>query len=115
MNSNKTIRPWGEYIILEDTPKYKSKKIIIYPKQRISYQYHKKRSEVWVIVNGTGVITLDGVHKKVVYGDSIIIPVNSKHRIHNNSNTNLVLIEVQTGDYFGEDDIIRIEDDYNRI
>lgn len=115
MSLNKTIRPWGEYIILEDTPKYKSKKIIINPGQRISYQFHTKRSEVWVIVSGTGILTLDGAEKKVSYGDAILIPVYSKHRIHNNSNEKLVFIEVQTGQYFDEDDITRIDDDYNRI
>jgi len=115
MRTKKTIRPWGEYIILEETSSYKLKRIIIYPKQRISYQYHTKRSEIWIIVKGAGIVTLDDVENTVSYGDSIKIPLNTKHRIQNTSNENLVFIEVQTGEYFGEDDIIRIEDDYNRL
>ncbi len=109
-----SIRPWGKYSVIIDSPYYKLKKITINPGHRISYQYHSQRSEVWTIIKGSGEATLDG--KKIVlnYGDCIKIDLKSKHRIKNNSDSILEFIEVQTGTYFGEDDIKRIEDDYNR-
>ena len=82
---------------------------------RLSYQYHKYRSEVWTIVQGQGIITLDDKTNEYSKGDSILIPQGIKHRIENKGLEKLVFIEVQTGSYFGEDDIVRVEDDYNRI
>jgi len=84
------------------------------PGGRLSYQYHHKRSEAWTIVEGTGIITLDGVLKDYKSGETILILKGVKHRIENKGQEKVVFIEVQTGTYFGEDDIVRIEDDYNR-
>tara|TARA_B100001250_G_scaffold414406_1_gene452586 strand:- start:3112 stop:3462 length:351 start_codon:yes stop_codon:yes gene_type:complete len=108
-------RPWGTYKVIYHEPSFKLKRIEVNPGHRLSYQYHKKRSEVWTIVKGSGEIIIDGNKRLVKYGDCVIIHQNSKHRIANNSDTPLVFIEVQTGSYFGEDDIVRIEDDYKRI
>ena len=111
----KTNRPWGKFYIIHDEPFYKIKRIEIDPGQRISYQYHEKRSESWTIIEGVGTLTLDDNNRNVVEGDNIKIPKKVKHRIANNGLKKLVFIEVQTGTYFGEDDIVRIEDDYNRV
>ncbi|MDC2995667.1 phosphomannose isomerase type II C-terminal cupin domain [Flavobacteriaceae bacterium] len=108
-------RPWGRYFIIEDNNNYKIKRIEVNPKSRLSYQYHMQRSESWTIIKGQGIVTLDGVEYKVSAGESIKINKEAKHRIQNPSDTILIFIEVQTGTYFGEDDIVRIEDDYNRI
>ena len=107
-------RPWGKYEVLYDWTDCKVKKITVNPGQRLSYQYHKKRSETWVIIQGEGIVTIEGKDKNISKGDTIIIPVTSKHRIENIGNDKLIFIEIQTGEYFGEDDIVRIEDDYNR-
>ena len=108
-------RPWGKYIVITDESNYKLKKIEVNPGHRLSYQYHNKRSEVWTIVKGYGEVIIDGQIEEVNYGDCIKIDVGAKHRIKNTSDSTLVFIEVQTGSYFGEDDIVRIEDDYNRV
>jgi len=108
-------RPWGRYYVLHDELNYKIKRIEVDPGGRLSYQYHLKRSESWVIVEGHGLITLEGESKFYSKGQTIIIPKKSKHRIENRGDKILVFIEVQTGIYFGEDDIVRIEDDYKRV
>lgn len=109
------IRPWGEYFVLEDKDTHKVKRIKVKPGGRLSYQYHHKRSEVWTITNGIGRITLNGKIKDYKTGDVIQIPQGMKHRIENPStHEDCVFIEVQLGTYFGEDDIVRLEDDYNR-
>ena len=107
-------RPWGRFFVLHHEPKYKLKRLEVDPGQRLSYQYHQNRSEVWTIVEGIGTITLDGKIKDYKEGETVLIPKGVKHRIQNNNSQKVVLIEVQTGSYFGEDDIIRVEDDYNR-
>lgn len=110
------IRPWGKYFVLDNQESHKVKRIRIKPGGRLSYQYYHKRSEVWTIVSGVGRITLDGETKDYYYGDVIQIPHGMKHRIENpSSSEDCVFIEVQLGTYFGEDDIVRIEDDYDRI
>ena len=114
-DNNNSLRPWGRYFVLDINSGYKIKRIEVNPKARLSYQYHKKRSETWVIIQGEGVVTIEGKNKNIYQGDTIIIPINSKHRIENTGNNKLIFIEVQTGTYVGEDDIIRVEDDYNRI
>lgn len=108
------VRPWGEYSVLLDEPNYKVKRIIVKPGGRLSYQYHEKRQEQWTVVEGTALITLDDENHTVSAGDSFFIPQGSKHRVANNGPDDLVFIEVQTGTYFGEDDIVRLEDDYER-
>ena len=107
-------RPWGRFFVLHDELTYKLKRIEVDPGERLSYQYHRKRSEAWTIVEGTGVITLDGIDKEYTKGQTLNIPKGVKHRIENKGKEKVVFIEVQTGSYFGEDDIVRIEDDYNR-
>ena len=111
----KEIRPWGTFENLLDTDYCKVKQIIIESGQAPSYQYHFKRSEVWVIVKGTGELKLDDVVTPVSKGDVLQIPVKAKHQIKNTSDSDLVFIEVQLGDYFGEDDIVRLEDNYGRV
>ena len=107
-------RPWGKYFILDETPLYKIKRIEVDVNGRLSYQYHEKRSETWVVIHGEGIVTIDGKTKKIGKGDVLTIPQKSKHRIENIGHEKLIFIEVQMGIYFGEDDIVRIEDDYNR-
>lgn len=115
MENYKENRPWGTFENLLDKEYCKVKQIIIKPKQRPSYQYHHRRSEVWVIVKGYAEVTLDDVIKKAKAGDIIQVPTGCKHRIYNPSETEeLIFIEVQQGDYFGEDDIVRLADDYKR-
>ena len=86
----------------------------IEPGHRLSYQYHNKRSETWIVIEGIAKVTLDDNSKEYKVGEIVLIPLKAKHRIENKGNSLLVFIEVQTGSYFGEDDIVRIEDDYNR-
>jgi len=112
---SKEERPWGEFFILIEEKNFKLKKIVVNPYHKLSYQLHNKRSESWTIIKGEGKVILDDKIIEVKYGDIIKIPLKSKHRIINDSSEKLIFIEVQTGTYFGEDDIIRIEDDYNRI
>lgn len=109
------VRPWGEFEVLLDADYCKVKKITVNPGQRLSYQYHEKREENWTVVNGDLTIELDTLELTLPVGHSIHIPLGAKHRAINETNNPITFIEVQTGTYFGEDDIIRIEDDYNRI
>ena len=108
-------RPWGRFFIIDEQSTYKLKRIEVEPGKRLSYQYHKKRSEVWTIIKGKGLITLNDKVKEHSKGDTILIPQGMKHRIENNTKDKVVFIEIQTGSYFGEDDIVRLEDDYGRI
>ncbi len=109
-------RPWGHYTVIDDdAPDHKVKRLVVYPGKRLSYQRHFKRAEHWFIVSGTATVTLDGGVTKVHAGESIDIPLGSAHRIANEGDTDVVFIEVQRGSYFGEDDIVRLEDDYGRV
>tara|TARA_Y100000593_G_scaffold74496_1_gene137166 strand:- start:169 stop:528 length:360 start_codon:yes stop_codon:yes gene_type:complete len=107
-------RPWGSFEHLLDEEYCKVKRIIVKPGQRLSYQFHYKRSEAWVIVQGTATVTLNGEDIEYTNGQIVDIPVRTKHRVRNDSKEDLIFIETQTGTYFGEDDIVRIEDDYGR-
>lgn len=107
-------RPWGFYEILLDTDYTKVKQITVNPGQRLSYQYHEKRKEQWTIVLGSATIILDDEKYFRYKGQSIHIPLGAKHRIINETDEPLVFIEVQTGESFEEEDIIRIDDDYGR-
>tara|TARA_Y100000401_G_C8272455_1_gene199089 strand:+ start:286 stop:627 length:342 start_codon:yes stop_codon:yes gene_type:complete len=110
------IKPWGSYKILLNLPHCKVKQLVVNPGQKLSYQYHDKRAEVWTVVAGSATIILDDEKVFRDYGETIRIPQGAKHRIINEDKyKNLEIIEVQHGTYFGEDDIVRIEDDYNRI
>ena len=107
-------RPWGSFEHLLDTDYCKVKEIIVKPNQRLSYQYHHKRSEAWVVVQGIATVTLDGKDINYSVGKIVDIPVGMKHRVRNDEKEDLIFIETQTGTYFGEDDIVRLEDDYGR-
>jgi mannose-6-phosphate isomerase len=109
-------RPWGNYTVLDDdAPDHKVKRLVVHPGKRLSYQRHSQRAEHWFIVAGTATVTLDGNVITVPAGQAIDIPLEGAHRVANEGDTDVVLIEVQHGTYFGEDDIVRLEDDYGRV
>jgi mannose-6-phosphate isomerase len=108
------IRPWGRYDILEEQSTHQVKRITVKPGQRLSYQRHLRREEYWVIISGKARFTLDDVDTDHGPGDVLVVPVKSKHRVANIGDELLVFIEVQRGEYFGEDDIERFSDDYGR-
>ena len=107
-------RPWGNYTVLEEQQAYKVKRIEVLPGERLSYQRHKKRAEHWVVVDGEALVTLEGREVPLSPGQAIDIPRMAAHRIQNPGKDLLTFIEIQRGDYFGEDDIIRLEDDFGR-
>ena len=107
-------RPWGKYEVLLDADDVKIKRITVNPYSRLSYQYHEERREQWTVVSGILTVILDDERVFRSPGESIKIPLGAKHRAWNETHEPVVFIEVQTGTYFGEDDIIRIEDDYER-
>ena len=107
-------RPWGYYEILLETEDVKVKRIVVNPGQQTSYQYHEYRSEFWTVVSGVAEIILEDELYQLDSYDYITIPQGAKHRVKNPIHEKLIFIEVQTGTYFGEDDIIRIQDDYGR-
>jgi mannose-6-phosphate isomerase len=108
-------RPWGFYIVLSDEPDHKVKRIVVYPGKRLSLQRHQHRSEHWVIVKGDALVTLDDKKFQLSKGMSIDVPTGAAHRIENIGGQDLAFIEIQQGDYFGEDDIERLEDDFGRV
>jgi len=114
MMQDETERPWGRYEILRESDSYKVKIIHVNPGKRLSYQRHEKRAEHWLIISGKARITLNGNIFEMSAGDSIDIEIRDLHRIENIGTTDVVFVEVQTGTYFGEDDIERIEDDFWR-
>jgi mannose-6-phosphate isomerase len=107
-------RPWGTYTILAEGDGFKVKTIEVHPGHRLSYQQHARRSEHWFVVIGEGLVTVDGKTSQVRRGHAVDIPQGTPHRIHNEGANPLVFVEVQHGDYFGEDDIVRFDDDYGR-
>ena len=107
-------RPWGFFTVLSDSDDIKVKRITVDSGQRLSYQRHRRRAEHWFIVKGSAIVTLDGEEHRLKTGQAIDIPRGSAHRIMNPGEGAMSFIEVQTGDYFGEDDIERLEDDYGR-
>ncbi len=108
-------RPWGHYVVLEDAPDHKVKRIVVLPGKRLSLQRHRKRGEHWYVIEGEAVVTLDGRDIPLKAGQAVDIPRSGWHRIRNPGAGPLAFIEVQTGEYFGEDDIERSEDDYGRV
>ena len=108
-------RPWGKYTVLQESPRYKIKQIVVQQKQKLSLQMHYHRSEHWVIVAGTAKVTIGDEQKILKEGDSIFVPKAAIHRLENPGKVALHLIEVQVGEYLGEDDIIRFEDVYDRL
>ena len=111
----KIFRPWGNYTSIVEGKNWKVKKIIVKPQQSISLQKHKFRSEHWIVVNGNAKVEIENKIVNLYKNQSIYIPLGCKHRLSNSGNSNLILIEVQSGDYLGEDDIIRFEDNYGRV
>lgn len=108
-------RPWGKFEIFATAKNYQVKRLTLFPKAKISLQSHNHRSEHWVVVHGKAKVT-NGNDVTILHeNESTYIPVKHVHRLENPGKKNLEVIEVQTGDYLGEDDIIRYEDIYNRI
>lgn len=107
-------RPWGYFEVLADEPDHKVKRIVVRPGGCLSLQRHKKRAEHWYVVSGEGTATVNGENLPLKPGFAVDIPQEATHRLENNSQADLILIEVQTGTYFGEDDIERLEDKYGR-
>jgi mannose-6-phosphate isomerase-like protein (cupin superfamily) len=108
-------RPWGSFTVLDDDMfDHKVKRIIVAPGKRLSYQTHAKRAEHWFVVGGHATAVLDGVEHEIGPGGSIDIAIGQAHRCENRGTTPVVFIEVQYGTYFGEDDIVRLQDDFGR-
>jgi mannose-6-phosphate isomerase len=107
-------RPWGRYTVIDEGDGYKVKRIEVLPGKRLSYQRHQHRGEHWYVVAGEALVTLDGTDHPVPVGRAIDIPLGSAHRVANPGDALLVFIEVQRGDYLGEDDIERLQDDFGR-
>ncbi|WP_441229187.1 mannose-1-phosphate guanylyltransferase/mannose-6-phosphate isomerase [Tardiphaga sp. 215_C5_N2_1] len=110
----KVHRPWGSVQALEDGERYQVKRLVVKAGERLSLQMHHHRSEHWIVVRGTAKVTINDQNKTVHENESIYIPLGATHRLENPGKIPLELIEVQTGSYLGEDDIVRIEDDYKR-
>lgn len=113
-DAKKSTPPWGRWEVLLDEPTYKVKRITVLPGKRLSYQKHFRRNEHWMVVEGKGMVTLDGKEIHIEKEDAVDIAREVAHRITNVGDGNLTFIEIQQGEYFGEDDIIRLEDDYGR-
>ena len=109
-----SVRPWGRYDVLSTSDLHQVKNIFVLPGKRLSYQRHEKRAEHWLIISGAARVTLDGKTLELTAGDSVDIEIGVAHRIENVGTTELVFTEIQTGTYFGEDDIERLEDDFGR-
>lgn len=107
-------RPWGSFTILADEQDHKVKRLVVKPGQRLSLQRHKHRCEHWLVVGGTARVTLNNTIIDLDPGESVEIERGDVHRVQNDGNVDVVFIEIQLGDYFGEDDIERLEDDYGR-
>ncbi|HYY93700.1 MAG TPA: phosphomannose isomerase type II C-terminal cupin domain [Pyrinomonadaceae bacterium] len=107
-------RPWGSFTVLDEGEGFKVKRIEVLPGKRLSYQRHARRAEHWMVVAGAARVTLDGGETLVRLGETVDIPVGTAHRIENPGADLLILIEIQRGDYLGEDDITRLEDDFGR-
>ena len=114
MSADDTTRPWGRYEVLQESQIHKVKCIYVEPAKRLSYQRHQKRQEHWFIISGVATVVLDGKTFTRGPGETVDVKIGQLHRIGNSGTNELVFIEVQTGTYFGEDDIERLEDDYAR-
>jgi mannose-6-phosphate isomerase len=107
-------RPWGTFTVLDEGKDFKVKRIEVLPGKRLSYQKHSQRAEHWVVVQGTAKVTLDDNEIVINSGQAIDIAVGVAHRVENPGEEPLVFIEVQRGAYLGEDDIVRLQDDFGR-
>jgi mannose-6-phosphate isomerase len=107
-------RPWGTFTVLDEGDNFKVKRIEVLSGKRLSYQKHAQRAEHWVVVQGTAKVTLDDREIIVKTGEAIDIAIGAAHRVENPDDELLVFIEVQRGNYLGEDDIVRLQDDFGR-
>jgi mannose-1-phosphate guanylyltransferase/mannose-6-phosphate isomerase len=107
-------RPWGSYRSLDNGSRYQVKRIVVKPHGRLSLQMHHHRAEHWIVVRGTALVTVGDETRVVHENESTFIPIGAKHRLENPGKIDLELIEVQSGSYLGEDDIVRFDDDYRR-
>ena len=108
-------RPWGSYEVLEERPGFKVKVLEVKPGARLSLQRHARREEHWVVVEGVADVVCGDQELQLQKGEHIQIPPETNHRLGNSGEGRLAIIEVQLGDYLGEDDIVRLEDDYQRV
>ena len=113
-SSSSDVRPWGRYTILDEGVGYKVKRIEVLPGKRLSYQKHAQRAEHWMVVAGMARMTLEEQILMLGPGDTVDIPIGAAHRIENPGEEQLIFIEIQRGDYLGEDDIVRLQDDFGR-
>lgn len=111
----KVDRPWGSYQSLDISEQHQVKRITVKPGGRLSLQKHRFRAEHWIVVRGVARVTVDDLVRDMSENEAVYIPLGAVHRLENPGERPLELIEVQTGTYFGEDDIIRLEDDYKRL
>ena len=107
-------RPWGTYTVLDESSNYKIKRIEVHPGQRLSLQKHHHRSEHWIVVSGAARVVRGNEVTLVNVNESTFIPIGCQHRLENPGKIPLIIIEVQSGEYLGEDDIVRYQDDYER-
>lgn len=107
-------RPWGSFTVLDEGEGYKVKRIEVLPGKRLSYQKHAQRAEHWFVTQGIAKVTLDGEEVIVKKGEAVDIALGAAHRVENPGDELMIFIEVQQGDYLGEDDIVRLEDDFGR-
>ena len=107
-------KPWGSYEVLTVGNGYQAKRITVVPAQALSLQLHRRRAEIWIVVQGQGSVTVQQSESNITVGDVIQVPVETQHRVRNTGSEDLLLIEVQLGAYLGEDDIVRLEDLYGR-
>lgn len=115
MSDNRCDRPWGSFFILSEEDHSKVKRLVVHPGHRLSLQSHKLRDEHWVVVRGVARVTLDEVTRDFHYGEHVFIRRGVKHRLACEGPETVEIIEVQTGDAFPEEDIVRYSDDYNRV
>ncbi len=108
-------RPWGSFTVLDIAPDYKVKRIVVLPQQALSLQYHHHRAERWVVAAGFAQVTVNAEVFNLSVGDTVFIPIGATHRLANTQSAPLVLIELQMGSYLGEDDIVRLQDQYQRV
>ncbi|MDD5724497.1 MAG: phosphomannose isomerase type II C-terminal cupin domain [Syntrophales bacterium] len=108
-------RPWGDYEVLSEGPGHKVKRIVVESGKRLSLQRHGNRAEHWYMLSGEAIVTIDREDQRLKSGQSVDIPRETLHRMKNPGKEPVMFIEIQTGDYFGEDDIERLEDDFGRM
>jgi mannose-1-phosphate guanylyltransferase/mannose-6-phosphate isomerase len=114
VNHRRVFRPWGSYESLDSGPRFQVKRLMVSPGKKLSLQLHHKRAEHWVVVRGVATVTCGDQTFDLKENQSTFIPLGEKHRLENRQAEPLEVIEVQSGDYLGEDDIVRFDDDFGR-